>query len=98
MPALVFDNRTLYYGSLADPPLLSSILQSGRWRCVFCDIQSERMASDPRQDPPPILDGSAVFMAPEFADQLGLPAADTSVLEMLIALNRLSRGARRGDR
>ena len=66
MPALLFDNRTLFHGSLVDPPLLQGILQSGRWRCVFCDTKG------------------TVFMAPGFAEQIGLPAADTSLLEMLI--------------
>jgi hypothetical protein len=88
MPALVFDNRTLFYESLKDPPLLQGILQTGRWRCVLCDTKVD----SGRSDATPILDGAAVFLASDQAEKLGLPAANTGWLELAIACRRRAGG------
>ena len=68
LPALFIDNLTLARISMTEPGSISSLLEDGRWRCVFCELE---VIED-------VLQGASIFIDRKTADQLGL-AADPDV-------------------
>ena len=76
MPAIILDNRAL----MNDSRLFHNLVYQRGWRCVFFEDYIQTFHGD-EADKRAMLNGHAVFILEQQAQELGLPAADTQLLE-----------------
>ena len=77
LPALLFDNHMLVQSVARGTGLLQSLLDGGRWRCVYCNMNPDRQVAHVA----PGVQGASVFLDVATAERLGL-AEDENIRQL----------------